>query len=66
MRQVTGWRQSKKGGIGYDSVNAMVRIIRQHATATSEDTGVTFLSQSNLNDPKVQAVLHPSCQNPPV
>jgi ribose transport system substrate-binding protein len=52
--------------MGYDSVNAMVKIIRQHATVTSEDTGVTFLSQSNLNDPKVQAVLHPSCQNPPV
>lgn len=52
--------------MGFDSVNAMVKIIRQHATVTSEDTGVTFLSQSNLNDPKVQAVLHPSCQNPPV
>ena len=52
--------------MGYDSVNAMVKIIRQHATATNEDTGVTFLSKDNLNDPKVQAVLHPSCQNPPV
>jgi ribose transport system substrate-binding protein len=52
--------------MGYDSVNAMVRILRQHATIHSEDTGVTILTNANLNDPKVQAVLNPSCQNPPL
>ncbi len=52
--------------MGYDGVNAMVNIIRNHATYHNEDTGVTFVSASNLNDPKVQAVLHPSCANPPV
>nr|BBH93173.1 ABC transporter substrate-binding protein [Thermogemmatispora argillosa] len=52
--------------MGYDSVNAMVRILRQHATVHSEDTGVTILTKANLNDPKVQAVLNPSCQNPPL
>src|SRR6266849_9496932 len=52
--------------MGYDSVNAMVKIIRQHATVTSEDTGVTFVTKDNLNNSNVQAVLNPSCQNPPV
>src|SRR5258708_25142410 len=52
--------------MGYDSLNAIVKIIRQHATFTSEDTGVTFVTKHNLNDSSVQAVLNPSCQNPPV
>ncbi|MBE3559783.1 MAG: ABC transporter substrate-binding protein [Ktedonobacteraceae bacterium] len=52
--------------MGYDSVNAMVRIIREHATVQSEDTGVTILTKDNMNDSQVQAVLQPSCQHPPV
>lgn len=52
--------------MGYDGVNAAVQMIRNKQQVQSEDTGVTFLSKDNLNDQKVQAVLHPSCEHPPV
>jgi len=44
----------------------MVKIIRQGAKVQTEDTGVTFVTKDNLNNPSVQAVLKPNCQNPPV
>jgi len=52
--------------MGYDSLNAVVKMIRTGAQVQSEDTGVTFLTKANINDPKVQAVLNPSCANPPI
>ncbi|GAC1361103.1 MAG: ABC transporter substrate-binding protein [Ktedonobacteraceae bacterium] len=52
--------------MGYDGVNGAISMIRDHKQVTNEDTGVTFLSKSNLNDAKVQAVLKPDCANPPV
>lgn len=52
--------------MGYDGLNAAVKMIRQHAQVQSEDTGVTFVTKDNLNDPKVQSILNPSCANPPV
>jgi ribose transport system substrate-binding protein len=32
----------------------------------SEDTGSTIVTKDNLQDPEVQSVLNPSCENPPV
>jgi ribose transport system substrate-binding protein len=51
--------------MGYDSVNAAVSTIRGKAIG-SEDTGVTFITKANINDKAVQAVLKPSCANPPL
>ncbi|QBD76370.1 LacI family transcriptional regulator [Ktedonosporobacter rubrisoli] len=52
--------------MGYDGLNAAVQMVRIGAQVKSEDTGVTFVKKDNLNDPKVQAVLKPSCENPPL
>ena len=51
--------------MGFDSVNAIVKKIRQGTAPQSEDTGVTFVTKSNINDPKVKSLLTPSCSNPP-
>jgi ribose transport system substrate-binding protein len=52
--------------MGYDGVNAAVKMIRQGTQVQSEDTGVTFVTPQNLKDPNIQAVLNPSCAHPPV
>ncbi len=52
--------------MGYDGVNAAVKIIREGATVESQDTGATIVTRDNLEDPEVQSVLNPSCENPPV
>jgi len=52
--------------MGYDGVNAAVKMIREGRTVPSGDTGVSFLSPDNLASPRIQALLHPSCANPPV
>src|SRR5215210_2113883 len=52
--------------MGYDGTNAAVKIIREGAKVESEDTGSTVVTKDNLEDPKVQSVLNPSCENPPV
>jgi ribose transport system substrate-binding protein len=51
--------------MGFDSVNAMVKTVRTGQVSSNEDTGVTFVTQQNVNDPQVQAILKPSCENPP-
>jgi ribose transport system substrate-binding protein len=51
--------------MGYDGVNAAVTMIRKGKPVSSADTGVTFVTKDNLGDPDVQAVLKPSCDNPP-
>jgi ribose transport system substrate-binding protein len=51
--------------MGFDSVQAMVRTVRTGQIAASEDTGVSFVTQQNINDPEVRAILAPSCDNPP-
>ncbi|MGH3901516.1 MAG: ABC transporter substrate-binding protein [Pseudonocardiaceae bacterium] len=51
--------------MGFDSVNAMVQTVRTGQIAASKDTGVTFVTQQNINDPHVQAILTPSCESPP-
>lgn len=52
--------------MGWDGVNAAVKMARDKAKVPSGDTGVTFLNKDNINDPKVQAVTNPSCTKPPV
>jgi ribose transport system substrate-binding protein len=52
--------------MGYDGVNAVVKEVRDGAQVQNEDTGVSFVTPQNLNDPKTQAVLNSSCTNPPV
>lgn len=52
--------------MGYDGVNAAVKMIREGVTVPSGDTGVSFLSADNLTSPQSQALLNPSCANPPV
>jgi len=52
--------------MGFDSLKAMVAQLRDGAKASNEDTGVTFVSAQNINDPATQAVLNPSCANAPV
>jgi ribose transport system substrate-binding protein len=51
--------------MGFDSVTAMVQTVRTGQIASSKDTGVMFVTQQNINDPQVQAILRPSCENPP-
>jgi ribose transport system substrate-binding protein len=51
--------------MGYDGVTAMVKRIRQGTQPQSEDTGVTFVTKANLNQPDTQALLRPSCEKPP-
>src|ERR687893_627348 len=52
--------------MGYDGANAAVKIVREGATVESQDTGATIVTRDNLEDPEVQSVLNPSCENPPV
>ncbi len=52
--------------MGYDGVNAAVKMVRQGAQVESQDTGATIVTKDNLEDPEVQSVLNPSCENPPV
>ena len=51
--------------MGYEGVEAAVRKIRENANIESQNTSVTLVTRENVDDPEVQAVLHPSCENPP-
>ena len=51
--------------MGYDGVNAAVEMIREGTQVEGADTGSTLVTQDNLNDSEVEAVLNPSCDNPP-
>jgi ribose transport system substrate-binding protein len=52
--------------MGYDGTNAAVKIVRQGVAVKGQDTGATIVTKDNLNDPKVQSLLNPTCENPPV
>lgn len=52
--------------MGYKGVNAAVDIIREGKTVKGEDTGAYFVTKDNLEDPEVQSVLDPSCEDPPL
>jgi ribose transport system substrate-binding protein len=51
--------------MGYEGVEAAVKKIRENAEIEGKNTSVTLVTNDNVDDPKVQAVLHPSCENPP-
>jgi ribose transport system substrate-binding protein len=51
--------------MGYDGVNLTVDAIRNDASMQDIDTGSTLVTQDNLDDPDVKAVLDPTCQNKP-
>ena len=51
--------------MGFKGVNGVVDMIRNGAKPKSEDTGSTVVTKENLNSDEVQAVLKPSCDNPP-
>jgi ribose transport system substrate-binding protein len=51
--------------MGYDGVNAAVQAIREGTPSKGGDTGSVLVTQDNLNDSDIQAVLNPSCDNPP-
>jgi len=49
--------------MGFDSLTAMVKQIRDGVKASNEDTGVTIVTKANYNDPATQALLNPTCAN---
>jgi len=51
--------------MGFDGVNAVVGQVREGKKPQSTDTGVTIVTKDNLDKPDVQAVLKPSCEDPP-
>lgn len=51
--------------MGYQGVDAVIRKIRYGEDTGSQDTGVTLVTGENVYDLEVQAVLNPSCDNPP-
>ncbi len=51
--------------MGYDGTNLAVGAIRGEGELEDIDTGATLVTQDNLDDPDVQAVLDPTCQNKP-
>ncbi|WP_026923857.1 ABC transporter substrate-binding protein [Glycomyces arizonensis] len=52
--------------MGYLGVANMVEHLREGTPMASADTGVTFVTPENIDSEEVQAVLEPSCDNPPV
>ncbi len=51
--------------MGYDGANAAIEEIRTGEGVEGGDTGATLVTQDNIDDEEVQAVLNPSCDNPP-
>jgi len=51
--------------MGYDGVNAAVQGIRRGTPPEGGDTGSVLVTQDNLNDDEIQAVLNPTCDDPP-
>ncbi|WP_298326052.1 ABC transporter substrate-binding protein [Haloactinopolyspora sp.] len=52
--------------MGYLGVTNMVNHLREGTPLESADTGVTFLTQENVDTDEAAAILEPSCDNPPV
>ncbi len=50
--------------MGYEGVDSAIRMIRNDVQIESQSTGTTILTEE-IDDPEVQAVLNPSCDNPP-
>ena len=51
--------------MGYDGTNLAVDAIRGEGELEDIDTGATLVTQDNLDDPDVEAVLDPTCQDKP-
>jgi ribose transport system substrate-binding protein len=52
--------------MGYEGVEAAVKTIRTGNGVEGGDTGSYLVTKDNVNDPEIQAVLRPSCENPPL
>ena len=52
--------------MGFDSVVAMTEHIRKGVPVSNGDTGVYVVTKQNMNQPQFQAILAPSCSNPPL
>jgi len=51
--------------MGYEGVNAAVETIRTGETVEGGDTGSILITPDNVDSEEVQAILNPSCENPP-
>lgn len=51
--------------MGYVGVNAAVKMIRTGETVEGGDTGSILITPDNVDSEEVQAILSPSCENPP-
>lgn len=52
--------------MGYDGVDAAVSMIRDGESVEGGDTGSFLITEDNVDDPEIQALLDPSCQDPPL
>lgn len=52
--------------MGFDSVVAATQHIRGNVDVGNEDTGVYVVTKDNMGQTAYQAILNPSCQNPPL
>ncbi len=52
--------------MGFDSVVAAVQHLRKGVQVKPEDTGVYVVTKDNMNNADMQAILSPSCTNPPL
>jgi len=52
--------------MGYEGVEAAAKTIRTGNGVEGGDTGSYLVTKDNVNDPEIQAVLRPSCENPPL
>ena len=52
--------------MGYEGVEAAVKTIRTGNGVEGGDTGSYLVTKDNVNDPEIQAVLRPTCENPPL
>jgi ribose transport system substrate-binding protein len=52
--------------MGFDSVVAMVEHLRNGTAVQNEDTGVYVVTNKNMNETQMKAILDPSCTNAPL
>lgn len=49
--------------MGYEGVNAAVRMIREGTEVEGADTGAVIVTKENLDSQEAQSVVNPSCEN---
>lgn len=62
---ITGLVAQNPFRMGYDGVNAAVKMIREGGTVASGDTGVSYVAADNLASQEIKALLNPSCADLP-